>query len=178
MLLLFEFLTPTGQATCSGPPRPPPPADTHAGVRVAHRCPRGPGRGRGGLCRRRQAGSEAGVGPAGGVQADPLHLWGEVRGGGRRGGAPGRWGGGGHRAAECQPWPEGLSARPWPYLLVAPCPPGMGVGGGHTACGVREQVFVELCGLAADRGRPVSSGPPTQALPTCPPGPLTLRGTW
>ena len=77
------------------------------------------------------------------------------------------WGGGRHQAAECQPWPEGLSARPWPYLLVAPCPPGVGVGGGHTACGVREQVFVELRGLAADRGRPVSSGSPNPG----PPGP-------
>ena len=76
-------------------------------------------------------------------------------------------GGGRHRAAECQPWPEGLSARPWPYLLVAPCPPGVGVGGGHTACGVREQVFMELRGLAADQDRPVSSGSPTPG----PPGP-------
>lgn len=102
------------------------------------------------------------MGPAGGVQADPLHLWGEVHSGGRRGEGPGR----GHRAAECQPWPEGLSARPRPYLLVAPCPPGAGVGGGHTACGVREQVFVELHGLAADRGRLVSSGSPTPGPPS------------
>ena len=74
---------------------------------------------------------------------------------------------GGHWAAECQSRLEGLSARPRPYLLVAPRPPGMGVRGGHTACGVREQVFVELHGLAADRGRLVSSRSPTPG----PPGP-------
>lgn len=50
-------------------------ADTHAGVRITHRCLCRLGLFRGGLCRGYQMGSEAGVGSAGWVEADPLHLW-------------------------------------------------------------------------------------------------------
>lgn len=51
---------------------------THAGVRIACRRLCRLGRIRAGLRRGHQAGREAGEGPAGGVEADPLHLWGQA----------------------------------------------------------------------------------------------------
>lgn len=48
-------------------------------------------------------------------------------------------------------WPAKLEGKgEGPYLLVAPHPPGMGVGGRDAACGVREQVLMELHSLLAD----------------------------
>lgn len=70
------------------------------------------------------------------------------------------------------------SARPWPYLLVATSPPGMGVRGGHTACSVREQVLVELHSLVAHKptGSEIKAPRLPQALPVPHAGPPHLAG--
>lgn len=55
-------------------------------------------------------------------------------------------------------------ARPWPYLPVAPSPPGVRFRGGHAACSVREQVLVELHSLVGDK-HVASEAQIPQALP-------------
>lgn len=42
-------------------------------------------------------------------------------------------------------------SRAWPYLLVVPSPPGVGIGSRHRAGCVRKQILMELHSLARDR---------------------------
>jgi hypothetical protein len=66
----------------------------------------------------------------------------------------------------------------WPYLLVVPSPPHVGIRSRHRTGCVWKQVLMELYSLVRDRQGANEAQIPLVPLQSLARAPLTFRGTW